>query len=144
MAIVCRLARRTLGDQATLPWDEFEDDYDPIRDRIARVVPGFDDFNRRLAAAAAASRCPTRRATSAASPLPHGKSAAHRATRSRSSGCRRAGCCMQTVRSHDQYNTTIYGLDDRYRGIHQGRRVVFVHPDDLAELSAWPTASTST
>ena len=41
---------------------------------------------------------------------------------------------LQTLRSHDQYNTTIYGLDDRYRGIHGGRRVVFVHPDDLAEL----------
>ena len=38
------------------------------------------------------------------------------------------------MRSHDQYNTTIYGLDDRYRGIHDGRRVVFVHPDDLAAL----------
>ena len=41
---------------------------------------------------------------------------------------------LQTVRSHDQYNTTIYGLDDRYRGISQGRRVVFVQPDDLADL----------
>jgi anaerobic selenocysteine-containing dehydrogenase len=41
---------------------------------------------------------------------------------------------LQTVRSHDQYNTTIYGLDDRYRGVHGGRRVVFVHPDDLASL----------
>jgi anaerobic selenocysteine-containing dehydrogenase len=41
---------------------------------------------------------------------------------------------LQTVRSHDQYNTTIYGLDDRYRGVHGGRRVVFVHPDDLAAL----------
>jgi anaerobic selenocysteine-containing dehydrogenase len=41
---------------------------------------------------------------------------------------------LQTVRSHDQYNTTIYGLDDHYRGIHGGRRVVFVNPDDLAEL----------
>jgi anaerobic selenocysteine-containing dehydrogenase len=39
---------------------------------------------------------------------------------------------LQTLRSHDQYNTTIYGLDDRYRGVHNGRRVVFVHPDDLA------------
>ena len=41
---------------------------------------------------------------------------------------------LQTVRSHDQYNTTIYGLDDRYRGVHGGRRVVFVHPDDLTAL----------
>jgi anaerobic selenocysteine-containing dehydrogenase len=41
---------------------------------------------------------------------------------------------LQTVRSHDQYNTTIYGLDDRYRGVKQGRRVVFVNPADLAAL----------
>ncbi|WP_399102431.1 molybdopterin dinucleotide binding domain-containing protein [Streptomyces sp. 11x1] len=41
---------------------------------------------------------------------------------------------LQTIRSHDHYNTTLYGLDDRYRGIHGGRRVVFVHPDDLAAL----------
>jgi formate dehydrogenase major subunit len=41
---------------------------------------------------------------------------------------------LQTIRSHDQFNTTIYGLDDRYRGIHDGRRVVFVNPDDLRDL----------
>jgi len=41
---------------------------------------------------------------------------------------------LQTVRSHDQYNTTIYGLDDRYRGVYKGRRVVFVHPADLGAL----------
>ena len=41
---------------------------------------------------------------------------------------------LQTVRSHDQFNTTIYGLDDRYRGIKQGRRVVFVNPEDLRAL----------
>ena len=41
---------------------------------------------------------------------------------------------LQTLRSHDQFNTTIYGLDDRYRGIHGGRHVVFVHPDDIADL----------
>ncbi len=45
------------------------------------------------------------------------------------------GCLiLQTIRSHDQYNTTIYGLNDRYRGIHHGRRVVFVSPDDIATL----------
>ena len=45
------------------------------------------------------------------------------------------------MRSHDQYNTTIYGLDDRYRGIHGGRRVVFVNPDDLADARARATAT---
>jgi anaerobic selenocysteine-containing dehydrogenase len=41
---------------------------------------------------------------------------------------------MMTVRSHDQFNTTVYGLDDRYRGVHNGRRVIFMNPDDVAEL----------
>ncbi len=41
---------------------------------------------------------------------------------------------MQTLRSHDQYNTTIYGLDDRYRGVYGQREVVFIHPDDMASL----------
>ena len=41
---------------------------------------------------------------------------------------------LQSLRSHDQFNTTIYGLDDRYRGVHHGRRVVFVHPDDIEAL----------
>ena len=54
---------------------------------------------------------------------------------------------LQTVRSHDQYNTTIYGLDDRYRGVEQGRRVVFVNPDDLTALGfadgEWSTSSAS-
>ena len=48
---------------------------------------------------------------------------------------------LQTLRSHDQYNTTIYGLDDRYRGISGGRRVVFVHPDDLAALGVADAAT---
>ncbi len=50
---------------------------------------------------------------------------------------------LQTLRSHDQYNTTIYGLDDRYRGVKGGRRVVFVNPADI-ERSACPTATAST
>ncbi len=132
VSIVCRLARRTLGDRAALPWEEMEDDYGAIRDRIARVIPGFTDFNRRLARpggfelphpARDERRFPTPsgRAQLSVNPLevlrvPPGR------------------LLMQTIRSHDQYNTTIYGLDDRYRGIHRGRRVVFVNPDDLAEL----------
>ena len=54
--------------------------------------------------------------------------------RSRCSTCRRVGFLLQTMRSHDQFNTTIYGLDDRYRGVKGGRRVVFVNPDDMRAL----------
>ncbi len=132
VSIVCRLARRTLGDHPALPWEAFEDDYGAIRERIARVIPGFDDFNRKLALpggfalphpARDERRFPTSsgRAQLTVNPLEVLRVAPGR-------------LLMQTIRSHDQYNTTIYGLDDRYRGIHQGRRVVFVNPDDLADL----------
>ncbi|RFU85279.1 hypothetical protein DY218_18470 [Streptomyces triticagri] len=132
-AIVCRLARRVLGESSATPWEEFTKDYATIRDRIARVVPGFEDFNARVAAPGGFAlphaprderRFPTAtgRAHFTAAPveypeLPEGR------------------LLLQTLRSHDQYNTTIYGLDDRYRGIKGGRRVVLVHPEDAAALS---------
>jgi len=127
---VCRLARRLLGPDDAVPWEAFEADHDLVRDRIADVVPGFEGFNERVRE-------------------PGGFTLAHgpRDTRTFATATGRARLTvnplsvvqvprghllLQTIRSHDQYNTTIYGLDDRYRGVHQGRRVVFVHPDDLA------------
>ncbi|MEV6958494.1 FdhF/YdeP family oxidoreductase [Streptomyces sp. NPDC051207] len=131
-AIVCRLARRVLGADSRVPWEEFERDYGAIRDRIARVIPGFEDFNARVArpggfvlphAPRDERRFPTAtgKANFTAAPVefpevPEGR------------------LLLQTLRSHDQYNTTIYGLDDRYRGIRNGRRVVLVHPEDAREL----------
>ncbi len=132
VAIVSRLARAVLGDDSAVPWAEFEADYDRIRASIARVVPGFDDFNVRVRASGGFT-------------LPHPP----RDSRTFTTHSGRAnfsvnelvvlrpgpGCLiLQTIRSHDQYNTTIYGLNDRYRGIHHGRRVVFVSPDDIATL----------
>jgi molybdopterin-dependent oxidoreductase alpha subunit len=131
-AIVCRLARRVLGSDSRAPWEEFEKDYATIRDRIARVIPGFEDFNARVAhpggfalphAPRDERRFPTAtgKANFTAAPveypeLPEGR------------------LLLQTLRSHDQYNTTIYGLDDRYRGIRNGRRVVLVNPEDAQRL----------
>lgn len=130
VAIVCRLGRALLGD--ALPWASFEGDYRAIRSVISRVVPGFTDYEARAVRPGGFTlphpprdrrRFPTSsgRARFTATPLhvlrvPPGR------------------LLLQSVRSHDQYNTTIYGLDDRYRGIHKGRRVVFVHPDDIASL----------
>jgi molybdopterin-dependent oxidoreductase alpha subunit len=132
VAIVCRLARRVLGDDSPLPWAEFEADYDTIRDRIARVVPGCTDYNRRV-------RGPD------GFVLPHPPRDERKwPTKSGKAEiivhelewpkCPPGRLLLQTVRSHDQFNTTIYGLDDRYRGVRKGRRVVFVNPDDLREL----------
>ncbi|WUS96473.1 FdhF/YdeP family oxidoreductase [Streptomyces sp. NBC_00708] len=131
-AIVARLARAVLGPESATPWEEFEKDYATIRDRISRVVPGFENFNARVAHPGGftlphgprdSRRFPTAtgKANFTAAPvefpaLPEGR------------------LLLQTLRSHDQYNTTIYGLDDRYRGIRGGRRVVLVHPDDATAL----------
>lgn len=131
-AIVCRLARAVLGSRSTTPWETFERDYAAVRDRIARVVPGFEDFNARVArpggftlphAPRDERRFPTAtgKANFTAAPVEYPKLPAGR-------------LLLQTLRSHDQYNTTIYGLDDRYRGIKNGRRVVLVHPDDATAL----------
>ncbi|MFE6130059.1 FdhF/YdeP family oxidoreductase [Streptomyces sp. NPDC056437] len=131
-AIVARLARAVLGPESLTPWEEFEKDYGTIRDRIARVVPGFEDFNTKIArpggftlphAPRDERRFPTAtgKANFTAAPVEYPKVPEGR-------------LLLQTLRSHDQYNTTIYGLDDRYRGIKGGRRVVLVNPDDAAEL----------
>ncbi|MEU0672522.1 FdhF/YdeP family oxidoreductase [Streptomyces sp. NPDC006172] len=135
-AIVCRLARRVLGEGSRVPWEEFEKDYATIRDRIARVVPGFEDFNARVTGSAgrpggfALPHAPrderrfptvTGKANFTAAPVEYPKVPEGR-------------LLLQTLRSHDQYNTTIYGLDDRYRGIRGGRRVVLVNAEDAREL----------
>ncbi|MFE4263870.1 FdhF/YdeP family oxidoreductase [Streptomyces sp. NPDC056883] len=131
-AIVARMARAVLGDASRTPWEEFGHDYAAIRDRISRVVPGFEDFNARVArpggfqlphAPRDERRFPTKtgKANFTAAPVEYPHLPAGR-------------LLLQTLRSHDQYNTTIYGLDDRYRGITGGRRVVMVNPEDAAEL----------
>ena len=132
VAIICQLARRLLGPAHPVSWERFAADYDSIRDEIAAVVPGFADFNRRVREPDGfqlphpprdSREFPT--STGKANfvteplqwvPVPPGR------------------LVLQTLRSHDQYNTTIYGLDDRYRGISGGRRVVFVNPSDVADL----------
>jgi molybdopterin-dependent oxidoreductase alpha subunit len=132
VAIVCQLARRLLGPEHPVPWERFADDYDSIRDEIAAVVPGCEDYNRRVREPDGfqlphpprdSREFPT--STGKANfiteplqwvPVPPGR------------------LVLQTLRSHDQYNTTIYGLDDRYRGVSGGRRVVFVNPADVAAL----------
>ncbi len=131
VSIVCRLARAALPGSA-IGWDAMERDYDVIRDHVSRVVPGFADYNARVRepggftlphAPRDERRFPT--ATGKAN-LTVNELEVLRVPEGR--------LLLQTVRSHDQYNTTIYGLDDRYRGVKAGRRVVFVNPDDLSAL----------
>jgi len=132
VSIVAGVARELFGPEDVVDWSSLADDYDLIRSHVSRVIPGFADFNERV-------RRPD------GFQLPHGP----RDSRTFPTATGKANfsvndlevlrvpegaLLLQTVRSHDQYNTTIYGLDDRYRGIKQGRRVVFVNPADLDRL----------
>ncbi|QHC21713.1 FdhF/YdeP family oxidoreductase [Streptomyces sp. GS7] len=131
-AIVARLARRVLGPDSRTPWEEFEKDYAVIRDRISRVVPGFEDFNARVARPGGFA-LPHAPRDSRSFPTATGK-ANFTAAPVEYPTAPEGRLLLQTLRSHDQYNTTIYGLDDRYRGIRNGRRVVLVNPDDARRL----------
>ncbi|MFG3344753.1 FdhF/YdeP family oxidoreductase [Streptomyces sp. NPDC048018] len=132
-AIVARMARAVLGEGSATPWEDFEADYAVIRDRIARVVPGFEDFNARLAGSPGGFALPHAPRDERRFPTATGK-ANFTAAPVEFPRVPEGRLLLQTLRSHDQYNTTIYGLDDRYRGITGGRRVVLVHPEDAAAL----------
>jgi molybdopterin-dependent oxidoreductase alpha subunit len=129
--IVARLAAATLGDHGPqIEWEALADDYDRIREHIAAVVPGCDDYNRRVrepggfrlpnAARERVFETPGGKAQFTVQALPEHDLGAGR-------------LLMMTIRSHDQYNTTVYGLDDRYRGVRGGRRVVLMNEDDARE-----------
>ncbi|MGL6096244.1 MAG: FdhF/YdeP family oxidoreductase, partial [Fimbriiglobus sp.] len=129
-AIVAKLATATLGPDSGVPWDEFADDYDKVRDAIEAVVPGFENYNERARKPGGfylpnpprdgAFEMPGGKARFTASPLP-------------ADPLGPGQLLMMTVRTHDQFNTTVYGLDDRYRGIRQERRVVLMNADDIRE-----------
>jgi formate dehydrogenase major subunit len=132
VAIVSRLASATLADRVPVDWAAFERDYDIIRDHIARTVPGHQDYNTRVRTGAGflLEHLPRDQRRF---PTPSGR-AQITVNALEPVVCPPGRLLLQTIRSHDQFNTTIYGLDDRYRGIRNGRRVVFVNPDDLRDL----------
>jgi anaerobic selenocysteine-containing dehydrogenase len=128
--IVAWLAEATLGTRSKVDWLQLAGDYDLIRERIARTIPGFDDYNRRVRepggfylpnlARQREFKTATGKAEFTVHPLTHHALAP-------------GELLMMTVRSHDQFNTTVYGLDDRYRGVRNERRVVFLNADDARE-----------
>jgi molybdopterin-dependent oxidoreductase alpha subunit len=130
-AIVAGLAKATLGAKTTVDWQALVDNYDRVRDHIEHVVPGFTQYNRRVREPGGfylpngprqgTFTTPTQRAQFTVHAIPEHK-------------LERGQLLLMTVRSHDQFNTTIYGEDDRYRGIYGGRRVVFLHKGDMLEL----------
>ncbi|KRD38953.1 CbbBc protein [Lysobacter sp. Root916] len=131
-AIVARLAAATLPDSAT-PWLALVEDYDRIRERIAQVVDGFEDFNRRVRTPGGFHlRHPGREREF---PTATGKAQFFVHALADADASAPALLQLMTVRSHDQYNTTVYGLDDRYRGVHGLRRVCFIGREDLEALA---------
>ncbi|MFL4472447.1 FdhF/YdeP family oxidoreductase [Paeniglutamicibacter sp. MACA_103] len=132
VAIVSRLARRVLGPDHPFTWEAFEEDYDTIREHISRVVDGFEDFNAKVRVPGGFILPHPPRDTRTF-PTPSGKAVItvnELATLALPAG----RLILQSLRAHDQFNTTTYSLNDRYRGVHKGRNVIFVNPQDLAEL----------
>jgi molybdopterin-dependent oxidoreductase alpha subunit len=130
VAILANLAHATLGSRTSTNWLGFAADYNLIRDAISRVILGFENFNARLASEKFFY-------------LPN---AARQRVFKTSSGKAKLSVCpipkhdlkpdeflLTTIRSHDQFNSTIYGLNDRYRGVFDGRRALFLNPLDMAE-----------
>jgi len=135
VSIATRLARAVLPDRAGGPvidWAACEADYDVIRDHISRVVPGFEDFNEKVRREGGFV-LPHGPRDSRTFTTPSGKAEFSVAELSYVE-CPPGRLILQTMRSHDQFNTTIYSLNDRYRGIKKGRHVLFVSPTDLTEL----------
>ena len=125
--IVCRLAKATLP-HSKVNWDKYLQHYDHIRNDIEKTIPGFENYNERVRKPGgfylpncnrearfdtASSKAQFNIATASQIVLQPGE------------------LLMMTIRSHDQFNTTIYGLDDRYRGIHNERRVILMNQADI-------------
>ncbi|QHS57032.1 FdhF/YdeP family oxidoreductase [Mucilaginibacter sp. 14171R-50] len=130
--IICELAKATLSNRTVIDWDKYANSYDAVRDAIAQVIPGFENYNQRI-------RLP------GGFYLPNGPregkyesakfkdKAPFSITQLTVKQMADNEYMMTTIRSHDQFNTTIYGLHDRYRGIHNERRVIFMNPQDITE-----------
>jgi molybdopterin-dependent oxidoreductase alpha subunit len=132
VSIITRLARAVLGSKVNVDWAGFESNYDLIREHIGHVVPGFANFNQ-LVRQDGGFILPNGPRDSRTFTTDTGK-AKITVNELEYIQCPPGRLLLQTMRSHDQFNTTIYSLNDRYRGIKKGRKVIFVHPDDLAAL----------
>jgi molybdopterin-dependent oxidoreductase alpha subunit len=141
-AIIAGIANATLGKHP-IDWLWAVADYSRIRDLIADTIPGFKDFNRKLLhpggfhlgnnAAQRIWKTASGKAQFTSSELP-----AHLVSEGVRNLDVKPELILQTMRSHDQYNTTLYGLDDRYRGVYGMRDVVFVNEQDIRKLGYEP------
>jgi len=130
--IVCRLAKATLDGRTKVNWDLYQSNYDHIRDVIEKVIPGFDDYNKRIREPGGFYLPNAPRERKFKTPKGRDK-AVFSVSQISGHDLKPDEYLMTTIRSHDQFNTTIYGFEDRYRGIHNERRVIFMNPKDIAE-----------
>lgn len=128
--IVCRMAMATLGDRSVVNWQKFHDSYDAVRDDIEKCIPGFENYNVRVREKGGFYLPNAARDKQYFSKKLEGR-APFTLTEIPDNTLAEDEYMMATTRTHDQFNTTIYGLDDRYRGIKNERRVVFMNQKDI-------------
>jgi hypothetical protein len=127
-AIVCDLAAATLKGKTRVEWSKMRDNYNNIRNLIEKVIAGFDDYNTRVQQAGGfyLPNGPRERKFTTADKKAHFTiNPAPKWT------LKNGEYMMMTIRTHDQFNTTIYGLDDPYRGVYNERRVVLMNQKDM-------------
>jgi len=129
--IICRLAKETIGDRTKVDWSKYESNYDYVRDLIAKVIPGCEDYNRKIRKPGG-FYLPNDPREGKFKTEKYGNKAAFSVVEVPEEKLEPDDYIMMSIRSHDQFNTTIYGLEDRYRGIHNERRVIFMNPKDIA------------
>jgi molybdopterin-dependent oxidoreductase alpha subunit len=141
VAIVCGIARATLLDDVIINWSVFEDNYDVIRERIEEVFPVlFRDFNRRIRQPGGFHLPTPPRDLVWNTPTGRANFLVFEGVAEDPRVDRPSVLQLATLRSHNQYNTTIYGLDDRYRGVFGGRMVVFMNEIDMKVRGITPGA----
>lgn len=130
VAILSGIAISTLGDRSKSNWVAYTENYDTIRDEIARVIPGFDKFNEKLRQPGGfyLPNGPRERNFT----TENGK-ANFTATEMKKHDLAPGQLVLMSIRSHDQFNTTVYDYNDRYRGVYGERRVIFMNGQDMNE-----------
>lgn len=133
--IVCNLAKATLADKSKVNWDKYLMHYDNIRNDIEKTIPGFKDYNKKVRKLGGFYLPNSAREKKFDTAI--GKANFNVAV-SEQPSLKQNELMMMTIRSHDQFNTTIYGLNDRYRGINNERRVILMNEKDIAALGFLP------
>ncbi|MEO8447572.1 MAG: FdhF/YdeP family oxidoreductase [bacterium] len=128
--IVCRLAEATLGSRSKVDWKKYTESYDHVRADIERTIPGFENYNSRIRIPGGFYLPNSNREGKFDTPSAKAQFTISKFT---APVLKDYELMMMTIRSHDQFNTTIYGLNDRYRGIYNERRVVFMNEKDISK-----------